>query len=240
MPTVVIKAFVVATAAFLCACGHGGPSTPTAQRELEWVQLSWAGRATDVGLVRPDAGTAAPHAVLVALPWGAGTPDLVYSFLDAYWAVEPPSRGYYVVSPAITGSTLAEVGRDFVPALLEWIEGNLDVDPTRIALVGASNGGRGIFHAALAAPERFAAMVGLPGSYTGSGSSLASLTGMPVWLLVGELDSSWVESTAATASALRELGVDVRVDTVPGQGHVMFLNPVDLMAWIDEAIGREP
>lgn len=240
MPSVVTKALAAAIAGVLCACGSGGPSTPSGQRELEWAQLSWGGGVTDVGLVRPDAGTAAPHPVLVALPWGAGTPDLVYSFLDAYWAVEPPSRGYYVVSPAITGSTLGEVGGDFVPALLEWIEGDLDVDPARIALVGASNGGRGIFHAALAAPERFAAMVGLPGSYTGTGSNLAALAGMPVWLLVGELDTSWVESTTATARALRELGIDVRVDTVPGQGHVMFLNPVDLMAWIDAAIRPEP
>jgi len=75
---------------------------------LEWFQLDWAGQRTDVGLVRPDEGTPAPHPVLVALPWGAGTPDLVYSFLDSYWAVEPPSRGYYVVSPSITGSYCSE------------------------------------------------------------------------------------------------------------------------------------
>ncbi len=240
MWTAIPRALAACAATLLWGCGDTGPSGPAVQRELEWFQLSWPGGVTDVGLVRPDAGTLAPHPVLLALPWGAGTPDLVYSFIDAYWAVEPPSRGYYVVSPAITGSSLAQVGGDFIPALLDWIEGNLDADPDRVALVGASNGGRGIFHAALVAPERFAAMVGLPGSYTGVGSNLAPLSGMPVWLLVGELDTSWVESTAATAGALRELGIEVRVDTVPGQGHVMFLNPVDLMIWLDEAIGHQP
>ena len=240
MPTVFAKACATVVAALLWGCGSESPSAPAGQRELEWVRLSWSGGVTDVGLVRPDEGTAAPHPVLVALPWGAGTPDLVYSFLDAYWAVEPPSRGYYVVSPAIPGSSLAQDGAAFVPALLEWIEGNLQADGTRIALVGASNGGRGIFHAALAAPDRFKAMVGLPGQYSGDGSNLAALTGMPIWLLVGELDASWVEATQATAEALAMNGITARVDTVPGQGHVMFLNSADIMDWIDEAIGHTP
>jgi hypothetical protein len=63
---------------------------------------------------------------------------------------------------------------------------------------------------------------------------------LPVWLPVGELDTSWVESTIGTTRALAESGIDVRVDPVPGEGHVLFLNPVDPMTWIDEAIGHSP
>jgi hypothetical protein len=49
-----------------------------------------------------------------------------------------------------------------------------------------------------------------------------------------------VESTTGTTLALAEWGIDVRVDTAPGEGQVLFLNPVDLMTWIDEAIGHSP
>jgi predicted peptidase len=105
------------------------------------------------------------------------------------------------------------------------------------ALVGASNGGRGSFYAALSQPHRFAAMIGLPGQYSGTPGDLAALDGIPLWLLVGEFDAGWVDSSRSTAEALEAHGVGVTLDIVGGQGHVLLLGPHELMNWIDEALG---
>jgi dienelactone hydrolase len=130
----------------------------------------------------------------------------VDGFLRAYWLGEAAARGYYVVSPEIRGSDLADTAGEVIPALFAWMEEELDFDPDRVALAGASNGGRGIFFAARAAPERFRALIGLPGSYAGPAGDLAGLVGKPVWLMVGEEDTSWVAAAEETAAKLEEVG----------------------------------
>lgn len=230
---------IVALAACLAVAGCGalnpGPEEVDG-RVVDWYAVPWPGGVTNVAVLAPTNGGAGPHPVVFALPWGSGSFDLVLSFLDAYWATEPGARGYYVVAPEVRGSTLAETADELLPALFTWMDAELPYDPDRVALVGASNGGRGIFHAALSQPDRFGAMVGMPGQYSGPAADLASLVGIPVWLLVGEFDAGWVEAAQSTAEALEGQGVDVTLEIESGQEHVLLLSPVRLMDWIDQAL----
>jgi pimeloyl-ACP methyl ester carboxylesterase len=204
---------------------------------VDWYSVEWSGGTTNVAVLAPSDGSTGPRPVVFALSWGSGSADLVMSFLNAYWATEPGARGYYVVAPEVTGSTLADTADELIPAIFSWMDTEFSYDPTKVALVGASNGGRGIFYTALSQPDRFGAMVGLPGQYPGPGGDLAALSGIPVRLLVGEFDAGWVEASQTTASALEEVGVDVTLEILPNQEHVLFLSPVDLMQWIDQALG---
>ena len=105
-----------------------------------------------------------------------------------------------------------------IPAIFEWMDGELSYDQEKVVLAGASNGGRGVFFTAVALPERFAAFIGMPGRYVGDGGDLAPLVGKPVWLLVGEFDDGWLESTETTRQLLEDQGVEVTANVVPGRG----------------------
>ena len=219
------------------ACGDDALSPPETA-PMEWFDVAWSGGTIPVALLRPADDTSGPHPVIFALPWGAGSQELVLTFLARYWSRVPGLRGYYVVAPAVGGSTLEDTANEVVPAIFDWMGQELDYDPSQVALVGASNGGRGMFHAALAHPDRFRTLVGLPGRYDGDPAALSLLADKRVWLIVGELDTGWREASEATIAALESQGVQTIFDVVPGEGHVMSLNAGVLVSNIDEALGR--
>ncbi len=218
------------------ACGDDGLG-PEAQA-MAWFDVPWSGGQVRVALIPPAEGTSAPHPVIFALPWGAGSEGLVESFLASYWSRLPGLQGYYVVSPAARGSTLADTADELIPAIFDWMDNELDYDPSKVALVGASNGGGGIFHAALAHPDRFATLLGLPGRYDGDSAALSVLVGKRVRLIVGEFDTAWRQASEATIAALESQGVETIFDVIPGQGHVLALDAGALVINLDEALGR--
>jgi len=55
---------------------------------------------------------------------------------------------------------------------------------------------------------------------------------------VGELDPGWIAGTQATIALLQDVGITAVSNVVPNQGHVLDLNDVQLLDWIDEALGR--
>ncbi|MCZ6916953.1 MAG: hypothetical protein O7I93_09265 [Gemmatimonadetes bacterium] len=188
-------------------------------------------------VIEPDQPvTTAP--VILAFPWGAGTLSLLEGMLATYWDPEAVARGYNIVGVQVLGSSLETEGVRVIPAVLDWMDANLSYDRSKVVAVGASNGGRGVFHAVLTDPDRFAALVAMPGQYGGDGGDLAPLAGKDAWLMVGELDTGWRAPTDDTKDRLESQGVTVRVDVVPGQGHVLSLSQNLLMDWIDGVLGR--
>lgn len=228
-------ALLLLSALTVLACDDDPAPLPS---PVEWYDVDTSVGTIDVALVRPENEGAGPHPVLLALPWGAGTADLADAFVRRYWAEAPASRGYYVVSPAVYGPSLAGDAEAVLDGLVTWIAATLDADLETVALVGASNGGRGAFHAAIARPDLFDAMLVLPGQYTGDASLLAPLDGMPIRMIVGEFDTTWVEATLATQDALESVGIVPTVDIAGAQGHVMNLLGSGLTDWIDGALGR--
>lgn len=231
IPLVLLAAALSASA---CADDPAGPGSQTVQ----WEQVEWSGGTTNVAILNPTDGSPGPHPVIFALPWGEGTGDLVLSFIQRYWGEEAPSRGYYVVAPAVRGTSMAEGAAELIPEIFALMDAQLDYDASSVALVGASNGGRGIFHAALAHPGGFKTLVGLPGSYSGAAADLTTLAGKPVRLLVGELDTGWEANSQATLAALEAGRATASLNIIPGQGYALSLNVATLMDEIDSALGR--
>ena len=205
---------------------------------VEWYEVSTPLGTIDVAVVPPAEPGTIDHPVLLALPWGSGAADLTESFVRSYWAEAPAASGYYVVAPAVYGPSLQDDADAILPALFTWIDSTLGADTETVALVGASNGGRGAFFAALSDPDRFDAMLVLPGLYAGEAADLTPLAGIPIRMIVGEFDTTWVDATLETQTALESIGIMPTVDIAGAQGHVMNLRGEGLVGWIDEAIGR--
>ncbi len=160
------------------------------------------------------------------------------SLLASYWDREAPARGYIVVGTEVFGPDLAFEASEMIPGILAWMDQNLSYDRDRVVAVGASNGGTGLFHAALAVPGAFAALIGMPGEFSGEATDLQPLAGKPVWLLVGEEDTQWWNLANDTKDKLESQGVEVTVEVLSGQGHVINIDQARLMDWIDGALGR--
>ena len=235
------------SASFVAVLGASGVSSvgpsgarwaPPSLPDVEWVQITYgAETSVDVAVFRPEGyADSGSHPLILALPWGGGTPGLVLGMVDAYWSVEASRRGYIVVSPSIVGSSLGTEADQFLPALFSWLDEHVSYDPERVVVAGASNGGRGVFHAMASDPERFAAAIGMPGSYSGPAEALEPFAGKPVWLMVGEMDTRWHRSMETTEATLEAAGITTRVDVIRGQGHVLRVHPKMLMDWVDEAL----
>lgn len=237
----------IATASILAlACGCAtmptGADNTSSSGAQERVNLTYAdGKELTLSVVRPDiAAPAAGFPVVLALPPGSGTVSLVDTMLDLYWQDQAQRRGWLVVTPAVFGLDIKENARDLLAAVFGWMDDNLDYDPQRVVLAGTSNGGRGAFDAAVAEPDRFAALLVLPGFFDGQTDALVSLRGKPIRMLVGGNDTTWRTFTEQTRAALESLGIDVQVDIVPNQPHIMQLDPTDLFDWMETATNPTP
>ena len=221
--------------AMTLSCSDASEPAPGQARLVE-VSIG-GGENVTLLVIEPDQATASAPTI-VAFPWGAGTLSLLEGMLSTYWDPEAVRRGYNVVGVQVLGSSLETEGAVVIPAVLDWMDANLSYDRNKVVAVGASNGGRGVFHAVLTRPDRFAGLIGMPGQYAGDAVDLAPLAGKNAWLMVGETDAGWLTATDDTRAKLESQGVTVLVDVVPGQGHVLSLSQSFLMDWIDGILGR--
>ena len=175
--------------------------------------------------------------VVVAFPWGAGDAGLLAGVVETYWAEAPPAAGYAVVGVEVYGPSLEQRAGTVMAAVAGWIEENLPAAAGDLILAGASAGGVGVFHAALAIPDRVRAIIAMPGSYERN-ASLDVLAGVPVRLLVGERDRRWVTRSESTVARLQAAGVEAALDILPGQGHVLAVAGEELLRWIEQQDGE--
>lgn len=220
-------ALAIAAAALACGADVGtGPHEPAT---VEWVELGLDdGSPLNIAVLRP---TGPARGVVLAFPWGGGDASLVLGLIDAYWDVAAPSDGYAVVGVEAYGPGLEDRAAPVMAAVLGWIDASVPEGAGNIVMTGASAGGVGVFHAALAAPERVGGIIAMPGRYAGV-ASLAPLAGLPVWMMVGEHDGNWVDRSQATADQLVAAGAEVEHEVLPNQGHVLIVPQDGLMAWI--------
>ena len=212
------------------ACGAGDPTGPAAPRTVEWVRLSLeSGEGLNIAVLRPDG---AARGVVLAFPWGGGDANLLLGLMDSYWDQAAPAAGYAVVGVEVYGPGMETNAGAVMVAVLGWIDENLAGASGDVVMTGASAGGVGVFHAALAVPDRVGGIVAMPGRYTGA-ATLSELTGVPVWMMVGEDDANWVTRSQATAERLEEAGAEVTHEILPGQGHVLIVSQDALVGWIE-------
>ena len=216
------------------ACGADNGIGLEPPQAVEWIRLPMeSGSPLNIAVLRP---AASPRGVVVAFPWGAGDANLLLGLLDSYWGQAAPAAGYAVVGVEIYGPGLEEDARAVMSAVIGWIDEHFAGASGDIVMTGASAGGIGVFHAALAMPDRVGGIIAMPGRYTGD-APLESLAGAPVWMMVGEGDARWIAGSEATAERLEDAGAEVTLDILPGQGHVLVVAQDALVRWME---GRVP
>lgn len=173
--------------------------------------------------------------LLLALPPGPGSPEMVNVAL-ATWERETWSKGWVLVVPQVLGPTLEAEAEKMIPAIFETVSKNYSFDKGRVVLAGASNGGLGAFHAAVAHPDRFKAILVMPGGWEGAPEKLKPLKGRKVRLMVGEKDAGWKELSESTHAALKDAGADSTLEVLPGQEHVLKIEPKKLFEWMQNSV----
>ena len=186
-------------------------------------------RTTDGGRLRyalalPDGFEAsATYPVLLAFPPGPQTQSMVDAGFGRYWGRQAAMRGWIVVSPVAPDGQLFFRGADaLIPALLDHIASEFQIEDDRFHVAGWSNGGRSAFRVALEHPSRVRSLVVLPGGPPTERDfdALDRLVGIPVRMFAGALDTEWVRRMQDTEARLKELGTSVEATTLPGEGHV--------------------
>lgn len=118
-------------------------------------------------------------------------------------------------------------------SFVEHVESRFKTDPDRVYLIGFSMGGYGVWSAAKAHPERYAAAVPIAG---GAGADVTpALADLPLWVFHGQ-DDEVVPVSEATeiVEALKAIGGQPRVTVYEDQGHGILwtvLQNDDLWNW---------
>jgi pimeloyl-ACP methyl ester carboxylesterase len=196
------------------------------------------GAVIEYALVLPagfDARKAYP--VLLALPPGPQTREMVQAGLDLYWRQGAIDNGWVVVSPASPDGTLYFQGAErYLPAFLAGIATQVTPEGGKYHVAGISNGGISAFRLLAEHPELVHSLLVAPG-YPFSAEDRRNLlesTDIPVAMFVGEQDATWIPPMQETADALAAQGREVSLEIVPGEGHVIrSLSPDRLFALLE-------
>jgi len=160
--------------------------------------------------------------VLLALPPGPQTREMVEASWVRYWASQASERGWIVVSPAAPeGRTFYDGAEALLPELIRHVRATYSIEHDRLHLAGVSNGGRSAFRLATLSPQEFLSLTVLPGypPTAEDEARLDVLSQLPVSMYAGGDDTHWVERMEDTATRLRALGADVTTTVFPGEGH---------------------
>ncbi len=103
--------------------------------------------------------------------------------------------------------------------IIEKLKGELNIDLTRIYIIGASMGGFGVLNLLAKEPEMFAAGIAICGG--GDASKAPDVMKTPLWIFHGSDDSTVpVENSRNIYSSILESGgTKVRYTEYPGVGH---------------------
>jgi S-formylglutathione hydrolase FrmB len=165
------------------------------------------------------------YPILLALPPGAQSREMVNVGLSSYWETEAKQRGWIVLSPVAPNGILFFKGSEaFIPEFLDRTAAQYHPEDGLYHIAGISNGGISAFRIALNNPERFKSIMALPGFPPTDDelNNLDALKDKPIAMFVGQNDSSsWVQRMQQTEQALNGLEAQVTFEIVPNEGHVI-------------------
>jgi pimeloyl-ACP methyl ester carboxylesterase len=163
------------------------------------------------------------YPAILAFPPGSQDMDMVLTTLVQNWLPEYDRRGYIVVIPAAPfGRPFVREGAKIFPEFLEQLLHEYKIRDNKFHVAGMSNGGRSAFHIAAMYPRYFLSVTGLPGLLPDpTPERVAALSGMCIYMHVGELDSGWVSEVQQQASMFRAKGYKVTSTIEKNEGHVM-------------------
>ena len=216
----------------------GSQMLAAAAYAADYHQFIHNGHTIDYALILPahfDKSKAYP--VLLALPPGDQSRQMVEAGLDSYWETEAKRRGWVVISPSAPSGESFYTGLDQeLPPLLDEVAHSVLFEGGKVHLAGISNGGLSAYRVITEFPERFLSLTVLPGVPPDARAfaALKSLKGIPVAAFVGGDDTEWVSGSREASRKLDGLGIPNTLTIVPGSGHVIRLDPGKLFDLLDQ------
>jgi pimeloyl-ACP methyl ester carboxylesterase len=207
-------------------------SSAAGAQTTEFRRLSHNGRVLEYALILPDRfDKEKSYPVLLALPPGDQSKQLVVNGIHLYWEPEAKKRGWVVVSPAAPEGMSFYTGAEVeIPNLLDEVAKSVVFEGGKAHLAGLSNGGRSAYRVITEFPDRFLSLTVLPGVPPDERAinALARLKEIPIAAFVGEEDSEWVRGSRDTKRKLDALGIKNTLEVVPRAGHVINLDSSEL------------
>jgi predicted peptidase len=143
---------------------------------------------------------------------------------------------FVVVAPKASG--LWSDYHEPMDELFDVLGESLSIDRDAQFLTGLSAGAPGVWHWALAMPDRFAGIAPIAGSLQSVPEDICRLSNLPIWMAHGEADAEIrIEWFAALVEALEDCGsTAVRFTDFAGLGHIESIGTAwagpDLYQWM--------
>src|SRR5271156_3296359 len=212
-------------------------SSAAVAQATDFRRLAHNGHVLEYALVLPDHfDKTAAYPVLLALPPGDQSKELVLAGLHLYWEAEAQKRGWVVISPAAPPGTNFYSGAESdLPALLDEVAKSVRFEGGKVHLAGVSNGGLSAYRLITENPARFLSLTVLPGIPPDQRAfdALDRLKGIPVAAFVGGEDAGWLRGSREAQRQLNALGVENTLEVVSGAGHLVPLEPAKLFDLLD-------
>jgi len=180
------------------------------------------GKQVDYLIVLPDGfDPANEYPAVLAFAGGGQSMRTTRNAVENHWAGEAETQGYIVVSPAAPmGQLFFRAGASVIPSFLDEILQDYRVEENKFHIAGRSNGGLSAFHVAASYPEYFRSLTGFPGFLQDANRErVAALTGLCIYMHVGEFDPGWKRAMMGQAEMLRDRGFRVQFGVEKGMGH---------------------
>lgn len=200
-------------------------------------KLTYGKKTCDVWTVLPKGyRKGRRYPVVVAIPSLGGDRQQVERGLATYWEKEAYHRGMIVVSPGVAGINLFYDAGELVPALFEWMDRSFSYDKKRVYVTGVNQGGAGAFYAALEAPEKFAAIICIPGGYNAEPKRLEKLRGKRILLVANRREKSWHDISVDTERQLKKAGAKVELVEIDQEERPYWIeyDPKKLFDWLEK------
>jgi poly(3-hydroxybutyrate) depolymerase len=192
-------------------------------------RLSHHGRVLEYALILPDRfDKTIAYPVLLALPPGDQSKELVAGGLRLYWEAQAKKRGWVVISPAASeGTNFYSGAENELTNLIDEVSKSVEFEGGKVHLAGVSNGGVSAYRLITEYPDRFLSLTVLPGVPPDERAfnALGRLKGIPVAAFVGGEDAEWIRGSRNTKQKLDDLGIENTLEIIAGAGHVVPLDP---------------
>lgn len=143
------------------------------------------------------------------------------------WAEFAEANGFAIIAPSYGFGNWDEVGAEQVLHILEDVKTKINVNSDQVYLAGLSNGGLGVSHLAVIAPDTFAGLLFFSPVFSTThieGEDFeAGWKNRPIFVLSGALDKRIPISYVNTrVSNMQAQGANVRAITYPTEDHFLF------------------
>lgn len=186
------------------------------------------GTVIDYGLSLPEGfQRRISYPVLLSLPPGGQNKAMVLVGVKK-WLADFKKSKWIVVSPVAPKGRLFFHGSEkYLPDFMDHILRLFSVQGNRFYLFGISNGGISVFRSVTLTPNRFHSATVIPGYPTRMDVvRLRQIKDIPVSMVVGDRDGSWLAKSKQTFKIFQNLGGNVKLEIVPGGDHSVF-NKID-------------